>query len=123
MTLLPVICGVMDAAERSELYTRVSEQSRRDQKSPGNRDGVSQHQAVLEWGTYEKVLYELEHAGKLVAIRVGNKVWYSRAQLVALLGEPGTSPIPPALKRRDNGGRATGGQYSQGELALTSRAA
>jgi hypothetical protein len=86
-------------------------------KSPGNRAGVSAHQAVLEWGTDYRRLYALEHAGKLVGIHVGNRVWYSRAQLVALLGEPVNGTRPPALKRRDNGADVSGRQLSWDDLS------
>ena len=87
------------ATERTELYTGNSVQSRRDQRSPGNREGVSQHQAIIEWATSERRLYELERAGHLVGIHVGNRVWYKRAQLVQLLGEPKNGTPPPASKR------------------------
>lgn len=44
---------------------------------------------MLEWGLHNRVFYELEREGKLIGIHVGNRVWYSRAQLIELLGEPG----------------------------------
>lgn len=60
---------------------------------------------MLEWDVHERVIYELEHAEKLVAISIGNRVWYSRAQLTSLLGEPPNAPHRPArTEKRDKGG-------------------
>lgn len=102
------------AEEREAVYLPNASPSRRYVKSPGNRDGVSQRQAMLEWGlTHERDLWELERAGKLVGIHVGNRVWYSRRQLTELLGEPTTGLTPPALKRRDNGDATKGGQQER----------
>lgn len=75
------------AEARGEPYSETSPQSR-EIKPPSNRAGVSLHQAVQEWGRHFRVFYELERKGQLVGIHVGNRVWYSRAQLIALLGEP-----------------------------------
>ena len=113
----------MDAAERTELYTGNSVQSRRDQRSPGNRAGVSQHQAVIEWATSERLLYELEHEGRLVGIHVGNRVWYSRAQLIALLGEPKNPIRPTAHNRARKSNGVTGGQLSFDEIDPAAEAA
>jgi len=104
----------MDTAGRGERYSRFSPQSRRYIKPPGNRGvGVTQNQATFEWDVHERVLWELEHAGKLTAIRLGNRVYFSRAQLTELLGEPKHRTTPPALKHRDNGSDAKGGQQER----------
>jgi hypothetical protein len=76
------------------------------------------------WGIGEDRVYRAVANGLLHAYgRPGRQKYYSSLELIRAFGEPLTSPIPPALKRRDNRSDATGGQYSQGELALTSRAA
>jgi hypothetical protein len=84
---------------RGGLYTESPPPSRRHVRSPGNRSqGVSQGEAERAWKVHQRVLLELEHAGKLLAIRIGNRVWYSYAQLVAQLGEPSTSVIGRQLR-------------------------
>jgi len=70
-----------------------------DAGAPERSEGVSLRQAREEWGVRHQVLYRLELAGKLLAIRYRNKVLYSRAQLVQLLGEPTNGTQPPRLKR------------------------
>ena len=86
------------SSERGKPYSRFSSQSRRYVKSPGNRGvGVSQHEAALEWGVHQRVLWELEHEGKLLGIRIGNRVWYSRAQLTELLGPAPVGGRQPSL--------------------------
>jgi hypothetical protein len=95
-----LILRLMDAP-RDALYTGNASQSRRYLKSPGNRDGVSQRQAVLDWElSHPRELWELELAGKLVGIHVDNKIWYSRAQLRDLLGPPKWGPDSPAKMER-----------------------
>lgn len=91
----------MEASRRRAVYSENAKQSIRDQRSPGDRRGVSQREAVDEWGVYTQVLLELENSGKLVGIHVGNRVWYSRAQLTELLGIPRTGPHRPATTERD----------------------
>jgi len=78
-------------------------------KSPRDRAGVSLHQAVLEWGKHFRVFYELERSGQLVGIHVGNRVWYSRAQLLEVLGEPSLNSV----KKRES---AKGPQLSFAEF-------
>ena len=60
---------------------------------------------MIEWGVHNRVPHELELKGKLVGIHVGNRVWYSRAQLTDLLGapKPGPSNDPAKLNASDNG--------------------
>ena len=103
---------------REAPYTKIASQSRRYLKSPGNRLGVSQRQAMLEWGlTHERELWELELAGRLVGIHVGNRVWYSRAQLVALFGEPSNSPNRPVkMRKSDRGGYTQGLLFDPGRI-------
>ena len=104
----------MQESTRGEPYSRFSPQSRRNVKSPGNRSaGVSLHQATLEWGVHFRVIYELEQRTEdpLVGIRIGNRVWYSREQLTALLGDPPHSPKRPSRTEKS----AKGG-YQQGSL-------
>ncbi len=84
---------------------------------------MSQREAVAQWGTYHQVLLELENEGKLVGIHVGNRVWYSRAQLVQLLGEPTNGTRPPALKRLGKSADVSGRQLSFNELGDAARAA
>jgi hypothetical protein len=84
---------------------------------------VSSHQAVLEWGTYYKRLYELEREGRLIGIHVGNRVWYSRAQLIELLGEPKFPTQPPAHNRARKSNGVTGGQLTFDEIAPAAAAA
>lgn len=62
------------------------------------------------------MLHELEHAGKLLGIHVGNRVWYSRAQLTEVLGEPPRGPEKPATKERDaKGGNQQGFDFEPAE--------
>ena len=89
-------------------HREVKRSDRSNPLPPARSDGISQNQAVQEWGTNERKLYLLEQLGRLFSIRWGNKVIYSRAQLVDVLGEP-TGTRPPGLKRRDNRSDATGG--------------
>jgi hypothetical protein len=88
----------MDAA-RGGLYSQIPPQSRRSVRAPRLRaDGVSQTAATYEWEVHQRVLVELEQRATdpLMGIRIGNRVWYSRAQLTSLLGEPKRPPFRPA---------------------------
>jgi len=60
---------------------------------------VSLRQAEEEWRVDSSTLYKLEIAGDLLGIRIGNRVWFSRARLVQLLGEPTNPDRPTRLKR------------------------
>ena len=80
-------------------HRKVKRSARGQPLPPERADGVSQNQAVIEWGVNERKLYLLEQLGRLSGIRIGNRVWYSRAQLVQVLGEPPNGTQPPRLKR------------------------
>jgi len=66
---------------------------------PPRSEGVSQGQVEREWGISHNKLHLLEQLGQIFSVRFGNKVIYSRAQLVQVLGEPPTGTQPPRLKR------------------------
>ena len=69
---------------------------------------------MLEWDTHAKVLYELEHAGQLIGIHVGNRVWYSRAQLISVLGQPPNGHGEPGkMERTDKGGNPQRSYFEQ----------
>jgi len=56
--------------------------------------GVSQGDACRAWAIYEQVLWAFEAEGRLMALRVRNRVYYSHDQLVSLLGPP-KHPLTP----------------------------
>jgi hypothetical protein len=77
-------------------------------------------EAMREWDRSSNFFYRLEREGKLVGIWVGERVYFSRRQLVQLLGEPSNpSPERPAFRRHQgrvlNQDSASGG-YQQGSL-------
>lgn len=76
------------------------------------------------WGASHERVYKAVRDGKLHAYgRPGRQKYYSRAELLAVFGEPTTFDTPPALKRRDNGERAKGGEQQSFELETGSVAA
>ncbi len=78
------------------------------------------HDAMKEWDRSYNFFLRLEHTGKLLGIWVGERVYFSRAQLVQLLGEP-KNPAPRPLLKRHN--RTTGGQQQSFELEVAAAAA
>src|SRR2546429_9058147 len=50
--------------------------------------GVSLRDVLRRWKVTTRHLYQLEVAGALIAIEVGNRGYYSEAQLPATLGDP-----------------------------------
>src|SRR2546430_17181712 len=50
--------------------------------------GVSLRDVLWRWKVTTRHLYQLEVAGALIAIEVGNRVYYSEAQLRATFGGP-----------------------------------
>jgi hypothetical protein len=78
---------------------------------------------MREWGIRQQVLYRLEQAGRLLGMRVGNRVIYSRAQLVQLLGEPGNPDQSPRLRRLGPGSDVGGRQQMSLELGSLTAAA
>jgi len=118
--------GKMPSVESAESRTPYSEGVRSvkgEERSPGDRVGVSLRQAMLEWDVHNTTLYRLETEGKLVSIHVGNRVWYSRAQLVQVLGEPKNRTRPPSLKRLGKSAGVDGRQLSFDELGDAAAAA
>jgi hypothetical protein len=109
------------ATERDAPYSESGSPSRIYAKSPGDRSGVSLREAIAEWSVHHTKLYELEAAGRLIGIHVGNRVWYSRAQLTELLGAPkhGPSTDPAKLSASDNGRKPSGFQLDIPLAALT----
>jgi hypothetical protein len=103
----------MALSRRRGLYTQSPRQSRRNVRSPGERaEGVSLGEACREWDVYHQRLHELELSGQLLGIRIGNRVWYSRAQLTELLGEPKYGPDGPTkIDRPDNGRYEQQGEF------------
>jgi hypothetical protein len=73
--------------------------------------GVSLHQAELMWGISTDGIYAAERRGQLHGLHIGNRVYFSAAELTSVFGQPKspTSPMPPALRRRHNGSDVTGG--------------
>jgi hypothetical protein len=116
----------MDPLNSDRLYSENLSESkwpRGDAPAPDRAEGVSLGQAMREWGIRQQVLYRLEQAGRLLGMRVGNRVIYSRAQLVQLLGEPSNPDRPPRLKRLGQSTDVSGRQLSFGELADAAAAA
>jgi hypothetical protein len=111
-------------AESLSVSPRKVKRSARSHPLPPERsDGVSLGQAMREWAVNERKLYLLEQLGHLVGIRVGNRVWYSRARLVQLLGEPQNGTQPPRLRRLGQSSDVSGRQLSFGELDRAAAAA
>lgn len=64
--------------------------------------GYSFHQALQVFRINARRLYRAEHDGELIGIRIGNRVWYSGAQLTALFGAP---QVPDPGKENGGGGK------------------
>jgi len=76
--------------------------------------GHSKREAMRIWRVTEYRLNVLEQHGKLHGLQVGQRVFFSRAELVEVLGEPPNPTGPrPFLKRHQgrilNGDSASGG--------------
>jgi hypothetical protein len=91
--------------------------------APERSEGVSLGQATREWAVDESKLYVLEQLGRLLGIRIGNRVWFSRAQLVQVLGEPPNGTQPPRLKHLGQGSDVSGRQQMSLELGSLTAAA
>ena|SRR5258708_32173579 len=91
--------------------------------APARPEGVSQGQALREWGVTEHKLYVLEQLGRLFAIRFRNKVLYSREQLLAVLGDPSNPDGPTPRRRHNSSGDVSGEQLSWPEIGNAAAAA
>jgi len=101
-------------AESLSVNSRKVKRSARSHPLPPNRaEGVSLGQAMREWHVDERKLYLLEQLGRLLGIRVGNRVFYSRARLIELLGEP-TNPGPQRARFQRRRGRILNGDSTSG---------
>jgi len=66
-------------------------------KAPAARRsaGISLRDAARTWKVSHATIYRLEAEGHLDGIEVGNRVYYSEAQLRRALGEPGNDSGGP----------------------------
>ena len=79
-------------------------------RAPQRSIGVSLGEAIRCWDVSTDGIYAAERRGQLHGLHIGNRVWYSMAELTALFGEPTTPPAP--LNGVKNGESPKGGQLS-----------
>lgn len=83
--------------------------------APARPIGVSLGEAMRCWGISADGIYAAERRGRLRGLRIGQRVWYSTAELIALFGEPTTPPSSGPVKGRES---AKGPQVSNGQLEI-----
>jgi hypothetical protein len=85
------------------------------------------HEAMKEWGRSYNFFLRLEREGRLLGIWVGQRVYFSRAQLLELLGEPANpGPQRAHYSRHQNrvlNGDSDLGGYQQGSFFDSAAAA
>lgn len=58
--------------------------------APERAEGVTIREAMRRYSIDARALYLAERAGRLIGLRVGNRVYFSEAQLETLFGSHGT---------------------------------